>query len=78
MCVLLACASFQDLESGFSRFHDYICGVIPFSQQAVFERMLFRLTRGNSLVKYALCFVIAVIVCLLAGASELDRVGLHL
>lgn len=43
----------RDNEAALSKFHDYICGVIPVSQQSAFERMLFRISRGNSYVRFA-------------------------
>jgi V-type H+-transporting ATPase subunit a len=35
------------------RFHNYICGVMPVLQQPFFERMLFRISRGNAYARYS-------------------------
>ncbi len=34
------------------RFHNFICGVMPVMQQPFFERMLFRISRGNAYARY--------------------------
>jgi len=35
------------------RFHSYMCGVMPVLQTPLFERMLFRVSRGNTYVRFA-------------------------
>jgi V-type H+-transporting ATPase subunit a len=50
----------HDLESGSgsgnaernARFHSYICGAIDITQRSAFERMLFRVSRGNAYVRF--------------------------
>jgi len=42
----------QHMEDGGSKFHNYICGVMPAMQQGHFDRMLFRISRGNAYARY--------------------------
>lgn len=42
----------DDLELQQTRFHNYVCGVVPVAQRGMFERALFRITRGNTFLRF--------------------------
>lgn len=46
------CVQIEARGDDYSRFHNYICGVIPVAQQLLFERMLFRTSRGNAYARF--------------------------